>query len=71
MQSRELNESTAMSVLRLATCSINCSWIRVTESNEKKTKEETESISTDTTRIVITQTVQYVELNKTRNSFLE
>ena len=71
MHSRELVESTAMSVLRLATCSINCSWTRVTDSNEEMTKEDTESISTDTTRIVIAQTVQYVELNKTRNSFLE
>lgn len=71
MHSRELDESTAMSVLRLATCSINCSWTTVTDSNEEMAKEDTESISTNTMGIVITQAVQYVELNKTYNSFLE
>ena len=70
MHSRELNESTAMSVTRLATCSINCSWIRVTDSNEEMTKEDTESITSDPMGIVTAQAVQYVELNKTYNSFL-
>ena len=71
MHSRELDESTAMSVTRLATSSINCSWTTVTDSNEEMAKEDTESISTNTMGIVITQAVQYVELNKTYNSFLE
>ena len=58
MHSRELVESTAMSVTRLATCSINCSWTRVTDSNEETTTEDTESISTDPMGIVIAQAVQ-------------
>ena len=58
MQSRELVESTAMSVLRLATCSINCSWTTVTDSNEEMTKEDTESITSDTMGIVTAQAVQ-------------
>lgn len=35
------------------------------------TKEDTESITSDPMGIVTAQAVQYVELNKTRNSFLE
>ena len=58
MHSRELVASTAMSVTRLATSSINYSWIRVTESNEETTAEDTESISTDPMGIVTAQAVQ-------------
>ena len=58
MHSRELVESTAMSVLRLATCSINCSWTIITDSNEEMTKEDTESITSDTMGIVTAQAVQ-------------
>ena len=58
MHSRELDESTAMSVTRLATCSINCSWTTVTDSNEETTTEDTESITSDPMGIVTAQAVQ-------------